>query len=154
MVGRHETATGMQAEMISLGSTTTIHWGEWLKLTGARRGWELMSFIPNVKRFFSFTLLASWEHLFWPLSGFVYKPNCLGALESCTVGSVCLFFLSCHSCKKKSEIWTLMRSLIAWHPPLLLWLQHPHHFASNIMFGASGGNTEPLLLNPLTQLKY
>ena len=80
----------------SSDSNTTIHLDEGLKLTGAKRGRELMPFIPNVKSFFYFTLLVSWECIFWPLSGLCMNSTAPALWNpDWTLSSVCrLSFLS------------------------------------------------------------
>ena len=107
-----------QAEMISLEAPTAsgIQLGEWSKLTGAKRGSELMPFIPKVKGFFCFlggilavSLLAS----VW----FEYKLNCLGALEpDWSLSWVCLLSCQFQRTYQKPEIWTLKKPLTALYP--------------------------------------
>lgn len=133
---------GMQAEMAPRGAPTPpfSEVGDWNRR--ARRGWELMPFIPKVKACSCFTLSVSWACLFWSV-WFVYKHNRHGALENCTVGSVHLLSSLSQFQRKyqKSEIWTPKSSLTAWHPPQLL--QPPTRFASQTMSGASEATQNP-----------
>lgn len=101
VVGSHEAASEMQAEMISLALTppfSKVSDWNWLGQKEAD-SWCLLL---QCEMFLLIYTIGILEHLFWPLSGFVYKTNCLVASGSWTVGSVCL--LSCHSFRELRDL--------------------------------------------------
>lgn len=73
-----------------------------------------MPFIPQMKGFFYFTLLVSWESFFWPLYSLGINPTALGALEPDWIVSSVYILSSLSQFQRtyqKSETWILKRSL-------------------------------------------